>query len=135
MDPSDDVRGALLGFYEAFSSGDPAAFAAIIASGPGVSVIGSEPGVGARGRESWVDFYAKHVSHLGWTLRAGDDPSGYAEGTVGFASDTPTAVAPDGGWIPTRVTAVVHQEDGEWKIVHVHVSVGVPDEDVLQPPA
>lgn len=133
MEHSDDVRDALLRFYDAFSSGDPAAFDAVIASGPGVSVIGSEPGVGATGRESWLDFFANHVSHLGWTLRAGDDPRGYAEGAVGFASDTPTAVGTE-GWIPTRITAVVHQEESEWKIVHVHVSVGVPDEAVLQPP-
>lgn len=134
MQRSDAVRDALLRFYEAFSSGDAGRFAGVIAIGPGVSVIGTEPGVGADSRASWTDFYASHVAPLGWTLRAGDSPSGYAEGTVGFASDAPTAVGPDGSWIPTRITAVLHQEEDEWKIVHVHLSVGVPDEDVLQPP-
>ena len=48
--------------------------------------------------------------------------------------DTPTAYLADGRWVPVRITAVVHQEEGEWRIVHIHVSVGVPDEDVLRPP-
>lgn len=29
-----------------------------------------------------------------------------------------------------RLTAVLHREDGRWKLVHMHVSVGVPDEEV-----
>lgn len=32
----------------------------------------------------------------------------------------------------TRLTAVVRQEAGRWKIVHMHVSVGVPDEEVQE---
>ena len=32
----------------------------------------------------------------------------------------------------TRLTTVIHQEDGRWKLVHMHVSVGVPDEEVVE---
>jgi ketosteroid isomerase-like protein len=32
----------------------------------------------------------------------------------------------------TRLTAVLHREDGVWKLVHMHVSVGVPDEEVVE---
>jgi hypothetical protein len=30
----------------------------------------------------------------------------------------------------TRLTAVLRREDERWKVVHMHVSVGVPDEEV-----
>jgi SnoaL-like domain len=30
-----------------------------------------------------------------------------------------------------RVMAVVRSEDGVWRLVHAHSSVGVPDEEVL----
>ncbi|MGH2739814.1 MAG: nuclear transport factor 2 family protein [Actinomycetota bacterium] len=30
-----------------------------------------------------------------------------------------------------RLTGVLHQEDGRWKLVHMHLSVGVPDEEVV----
>jgi hypothetical protein len=54
---------------------------------------------------------------------------------VGFAVDEPRFVLPDGRYLPTRLTGVLHQQDSEWKIVHLHFSVGVPDENALQPPA
>jgi hypothetical protein len=45
--------------------------------------------------------------------------------------DEPRFVLPDGSAYRTRLTAVVHREDGRWKIVHMHWSVGVPDEEVI----
>lgn len=32
----------------------------------------------------------------------------------------------------TRLTAVMRQEEGRWKLVHMHLSVGVPDEQVVE---
>jgi ketosteroid isomerase-like protein len=31
-----------------------------------------------------------------------------------------------------RATFVLQREDGEWRIVHLHASVGVPDEMAVQ---
>ena len=39
---------------------------------------------------------------------------------------------PDGSLMQTRLTVVMHQEEGRWKLVHMHVSVGVPDEQVVE---
>lgn len=64
----------------------------------------------------------------------GPDPHGYAEGGVGFAVDQPRFVLPDGSFIPTRLTAVLRQESAQWKVVHPHFSIGVPDEDAIQGP-
>ncbi len=68
----------------------------------------------------------------GFQLRAGPRPAGYAEGTLGWAVDEPSFVFPDGtAWV-TRLTAVMHQMEGRWRLVHMHVSVGVPDEETLE---
>jgi hypothetical protein len=32
----------------------------------------------------------------------------------------------------TRVTAIVREEASRWKVVHMHVSVGVPDDEVQE---
>jgi hypothetical protein len=134
MQNSPAVQDALSTFYQRFSAHDPDGFAAIIASGPGVSVIGSGPGEGHQGREPWISTYAEFITKAGLRLAGGKDPHGWAEGTVGFAVDEPRFVTPDGSFLPTRLTGVLHEEDGEWKVVHLHFSVGVPDEDALQPP-
>ena len=134
MERSDAVRDGILAFYARFSTGDADAFAGGIATGDGVSVIGSGPGEGHDDRESWIHTYATQIAAYGMTLQAGDNPAGYEEGAVGFGTDTPRFVLPDGSYVPTRLTAVLRNEDGEWKIVHLHFSVGVSDEDAVHPP-
>jgi hypothetical protein len=32
----------------------------------------------------------------------------------------------------TRLTLILQLEDGDWRIVHMHVSAGVPDEEVVE---
>jgi hypothetical protein len=38
---------------------------------------------------------------------------------------------PDGTEIPFRNSAVFLQEDGEWKLVHAHASIGVRNEEMF----
>ena len=67
----------------------------------------------------------------GLRLEAGEEPRGYEEGPMGWVADRPMAVLPEGA-ISTRLTGVVRREEGEWKVVHIHLSVGVPDEEVVE---
>lgn len=132
MKESTAVRDGLRTFYERFSAHDRQGFAAIIATGPGVSVIGSAPGEGHDTRDAWVSTYADSAPELGMRLEGGPSPRGWEEGTVGFAVDEPRFVMPDGSYLPTRVTGVLHLENGTWKVVHLHFSVGVPDEEAIR---
>jgi ketosteroid isomerase-like protein len=43
----------------------------------------------------------------------------------------PTARLPNGTEIPCRHTLVLHREEGEWKLVHEHVSIGVRNEELF----
>jgi hypothetical protein len=67
----------------------------------------------------------------GLAIEAGGGPAGYAQGELGWFVDEPTYTFPDGSRMRTRLTAVVRLEQGDWRIVHMHVSVGVPDEEVV----
>ncbi len=51
-----------------------------------------------------------------------------SEGSVGWTMDRVTVTLPEGGQVPYRHTRIFHREDGTWKIVHLNVSVEVPDE-------
>ena len=46
-------------------------------------------------------------------------------GYVGWVVDRPTIELAGGGRFETRLTFVLHRQDGAWKIVHTHTSVGV----------
>ncbi len=134
MRRSAEVRDTLLRFYEVFSAADLEGFAQIIAQedDEGVLVIGTDPGDWAEGRERWIAAREALMHAMeGLRLEAGEEPQGYEEGSMGWVADRPTAVLPDGP-ISTRLTGVVRQEDGEWRLVHIHLSVGVPDEEVVE---
>ncbi len=133
MRQSAEVRETLLRFYEVFSAPDLEGFAQIITQeDEGVLVIGTDPGDWAEGRERWIAAReALTHSMEGLRLEAGEAPRGYEEGSMGWVADRPRAVLPD-GTISTRLTGVLCQEDGEWRLVHIHLSVGVPDEEVVE---
>jgi hypothetical protein len=56
----------------------------------------------------------------------------YREGSVGWSVDRDALFRlPDGTEVPFRNTYVFVQEDGEWKLIHGHTSIGVSNEEVL----
>ena len=79
-----------------------------------------------------TDAFARRLSTAPGVSVIGTAP-GEGHDALGFGTDTPRFVMPDGSTLPTRLTAVLRHEDGEWKVVHLHFSVGVADEDVVEP--
>lgn len=66
-------------------------------------------------------------------VRAGlSDVKAFREDSVGWVAARGWFEI-DGTRVPVRLTAVVHQEDGEWKAVQYHASIGVPNERMLDP--
>jgi len=111
----------------------------------------------ARGDGSWVD---RHVSRDADVLLVGTDPDdwlegekvgeflkgeaeamggsvtispgvAFREGDVGWGTTRPTLTLPDGRRVSPRWSAVFRREDGEWKAVQIHASVGISNEELL----
>jgi ketosteroid isomerase-like protein len=99
----------------------------------GVVFVGTDP------NEWWEGFAA-----LREAMRAQSDELGemqivpgrlqaYREGSVGWVIDRgPSFRMPDGTEIPFRNTVIFRQEDGEWKVVHGHSSIGVRNEEMFE---
>jgi len=127
MRQSANVRETMLRFYDRLSAGDVRSFDELVSQEPATLVIGTAPGERVNDRAGLrFGFEAEGVR-----IEAGD-PLGYEEGSLGWVVDEPTFFFPDGSGMRTRLTAVMHWEDDRWKIVHMHVSVGVPDEEVVE---
>jgi len=127
MDESAEVRDAVLAFYRGVTSKDVARFDEIVSSDPATLVIGTAPG-------EWITEraglrYGFEAEGLG--IEPGERPMGYHEGSLGWFTDEPRFILPDGSGFRTRLTAVLRRENGRWKIVHMHWSTGVPDEEVV----
>ena len=61
-----------------------------------------------------------------------DDVKAFSEGSVGWAAGH-AYFEIEGKRVPIRLTGVFHQEDGEWKAVQSHASIGVPNDRMLDP--
>jgi len=120
------VRDAILGFYEGVSTKAIERFDDIVSSDPATVVIGTAPGEIIRDRKGLRFGFETE----GITIE-GDNPIGYEEGSMGWGIDEPRFVFPDGSGMRTRLSAVLRREDDRWKVVHMHFSAGVPDEEVV----
>jgi ketosteroid isomerase-like protein len=96
--------------------------------------IGSDASEWAEGHDEIMRLFRDSgtpESELG--VRAGlGDAKAFREGNVGWVA-AHGWFEMDGRRVPVRLTAVVHQEDGDWKAVQSHASIGVPNEQMLDP--
>ncbi|MBD0348568.1 MAG: nuclear transport factor 2 family protein [Thermoleophilia bacterium] len=126
MHESTAVRDALLGFYAAFTANDPDRFdREILARVDDAMMIGTAPHEFHVGREKIVREFGME----GVGLRAGGALRAWEDGSVGWAADTPVFTLPGGPELETRMTSVWRREDGRWKLVQAHFSVGIADEE------
>lgn len=129
MEESQGIKDAMARYWAAISSGDGAGADDIITAEEPAVVVGTAPGEGRDGPDAWRQGVRDIVEQLpGVKVEPGASPRAYEENGVGWLTDEPTWVLPDGTRVPTRVTTVWRQEGGGWQIVHLHLSVGVPDE-------
>lgn len=134
MQHSEGVREAIVRCYEVFSSGDIEASTRLLTQEEEVALgIGTDP-------DEWADTRTEFTALLkGWMteprvvirLEASEELRCFEEGSVGWVVDRPTFVLADGGRVSTRMTAVMRQEEGEWKLVHAHWSVGVSNQEAF----
>jgi SnoaL-like domain len=126
MEQSEGTRDAWLRFCERLSAGDVDSFDELV-SPEARLIIGTAPGEWIEDRDRMrLGFEAEGVA-----LEPGE-PAGYEDGAMGWVADQPTFAFPDGSAMKARVTAVMREEDGVWRLVHAHFSVGVPDEEVIE---
>ena len=128
MEESAIVRDAVLAFYEGVNAKAVERFDDIVSTSQAALVIGTAPG-------EWVSERARlrfGFETEGLTLEAGPQPTGYRAGSMGWFVDEPRFGFPGGGGMRTRLTAVVIEEGERWKVLHLHFSVGVPDEEVQE---
>ncbi len=127
MDRSPELRDLLLGFYEALSKGDASFIDRHFSVAEHARGIGTDPGEWWQGHRV-ADAWKEQLKAMGGSMPlVAGDPEAYADGAVGWAADRPTLQL-QGGAVQVRLTAVFHREEGQWKLIQVHGSLGIPNE-------
>lgn len=97
----------------------------------GVLAIGSDPNEWWAGYDTIARVFKAQLQEMGGIQIKAGELNAFVEGTVGWVADRPTVRLPKGQEMTFRGTAVFHKEDEEWKIVHLHHSIGVPNEEAV----
>ena len=133
-EPSAEVKELMIRFYEAASKGDFELVDGLLSRRAEVLWIGTDPNEWWETPEAVFHAWQAQTAELGGPAPiTGENATAYQHGEVAWVSDRPAFRLPDGRSIPFRLTAVWVREPEGWRIVQVHMSLGVANESVLQP--
>ena len=131
-----EVKAALQQLYTASANADIATIDQLFSDDTGTLILGSDPDEIAVGHEAAVQFWAgifQFLKDQGYPdngglkmVSAGGPIQVDSAGTVAWVTDK-AEFQFAGGNTPFRLTAVMHLEQGKWKIIQLHFSIGVPN--------
>jgi ketosteroid isomerase-like protein len=121
---SEELAGVVRALYAAMGAGDPDAVEAFYSLAPHAVFLGSDRA------EFWTDSARHNLDVRPYWEQAGNTVTpaellAFECGDVGWTVDRPTIELAAVQRFETRLTFVFHREDGAWKVVHAHTSVGV----------
>ena len=128
MERSPDLEKLVVSWFDAATRGDPSMVDRHVSREEGTLLVGSDPNEWFPGKTA-AQFLRTEVKGSGGAVRSLTDIDAFTEGTVGWAMTRYTLTFPDGGSVSPRWSAVFHREDGEWKIVHLHASIGISNDE------
>jgi SnoaL-like domain len=129
MQRSPDLVAVVRRIYELLTTGDADAFDSLITSTEALTFLGTDPTEWYTDRSLVLDLVRSQAG-AGVTARPGDIQA-FEEGDAGWASDKGAFVLPDGSEVPFRLTVGCLREGGEWRLVQVHTSIAIANEEVL----
>jgi len=127
LDHSEDLKRLVLALYEASVTGNGAFLNNLVSDDDSVVTIGTAPDEFWMGHSAILQARTSRAQTSSIVAIIPGKIQAFAEGTVGWVVDQPRLRLADGSEIDLRFTAVFHVEQGQWKLVQQHASVGVPD--------
>ena len=130
MRRSPEVEKRVRESADAMMRGDLDTIRALTSKEQGVVMIGSDP-------DEWWHGHDEVIAALQSDSESGlsaeiVDIEAYEEGDVAWATMRAVFID-DEGRVPFRATTVYRREDGEWRTVQGHASIGVPNEQMHHP--
>jgi len=134
MTESKELKEAVVRYYDTFSSGSADAVVAGWSKHKSALVIGTAPEEWIPGYEAVVAMFRASMPELRGIRIAPDEIAAYAEGNMGWSAERSHFTMPDGRNVPFRSTTVWRKERETWKLLHLHTSSGVPNEQLVGKP-
>ncbi len=131
MNTSPELQKVIAAWFESVSTGNTNWTNKHISQNAGTRLVGTDHNEMLVG-EKVAEFLQEEVSAMAGVIKVSlGQVEAYQEGSVGWGLAHPILTLPDGKEVSPRWSAVFHQEDGEWKLVQLHASVGVSNAELL----
>ena len=131
MERSSELEQLVVAWFESASGGDASLVDAHVSASEGTRLIGSDPGEVFAGGSAVAGFLRSEVEGAGGKASfAPSEIEAFSEGSVGWATANVTITMPDGRHVSPRWSAVFRTEDGVWRFVQTHASIGVANQDI-----
>jgi ketosteroid isomerase-like protein len=117
---------------DALNASDAAALDATLSDRPGSTLIGSDPDEWWT-KQQLLAGIREAMSVEGNQIRAEQgDVAVHVVGDVAWTAGTGKFTNGTGAERAIRMTGVFVREDGQWRAVQIHASIGVPNSDIFQ---
>lgn len=133
MQRSPELEKRTRDMIDAMQASDHPTMERAISRTDGSVTIGSDASEYTREIDKMLQMMRDSTPEQGYHVKVTlDEVHGYQEGDVGWFDGT-GRFERDGQTVEVRMTGVAHREDGEWRFVQTHASIGVPDEHMFEP--
>ena len=134
MEETDELRELTRRFFESATTGNLSFVDRHVSRQEEAVFIGTDPGEWWEGVDELREVLRTQAEVMGGLHMLPGTSRAYREGTVGWVIDRDASFRlSDGTEVPFRNTCIFHREDGEWKLVHAHASIGVWNDEALRP--
>lgn len=131
IEPSSEIESLVVAWFASASRGDPSLVDLHVSPGAATILIGSDPDEVLVGGEAVADFLRGEVAAAaGNAVFTPGDVRAFREGSIGWVTASLTITLPDGRHVSPRWSAVVRREDGVWRFIQTHASIGVPNDRI-----
>lgn len=98
---------------------------------PNALFIGTAPNEWMQGRAALESVMRASMDRSSGMVAPDAQLVAWEEGPVGWIAAQWNIGLPNDSAITLRATTICHQESGQWRTVHTHQSIGVPDDLVM----
>jgi hypothetical protein len=131
MERAPELEEIIAGWFEAAAAVDGSWADRHVSRDPDALLVGTDPNEWFQGARVGEFLKGEAEAMSGSVEISPGEPVAYREGDVGWGITRPTLTLPDGRSVNPRWSAVFHRENGDWKAVQIHASVGIPNEQLL----
>ena len=131
MEKSTELANLIAGWFTAAAKGDASYANKHLSKRATMLLVGTDPKEWIRGKAA-AKFLMDEATAVGGKIKVSvGKVEAYKEGSVGWGIANPTITLPNRKKFQPRWSAVFHRENGKRKIIQIHASAGVPNEQLL----